>query len=156
MIRPFYRTLPLLLFLLLGATVHCPTAAAQAAPVKGLRLYSRRLHGFYRIGTDSATIIAYNSLKVTVRHPQAFLLGLHQALARRPAPAGHLFGYDDVRLLYVITYADGRIERVQMDAARTILWQHKLFIADSMETLLLAPLTRKQRLAVALAQRSRF
>jgi sugar lactone lactonase YvrE len=151
----FYR-LPLTALVWLWGGVQCLPANAQASSVKRIRMYSRRLDGFTRFPIDSVNIIAYHNWEINVRHPQTFLLSLHQALTPHVAPPNHTFGEGYVRLLYVLTYANGRTERVQMDAAQTVLWHHQLFIADSAAlALLLSPLTRTQRLEIAPPPRAR-
>jgi hypothetical protein len=140
-----------LLFIFSGFCIYYGEAAAQAAPVESIQLYcGNSLTGFTRFPIDSINITFYHKWAVNVQHPQAFLRRLHLALAPQSALVNRKFGHDYVRMLYLITYADGRIERVQQDASRTILWQHQLYVADNeVEKLLLSPLTRKQRLVIA-------
>jgi hypothetical protein len=149
----FYK----LLFIFLGSSICCCEVAAQAASVKSMQMYCcGSLTGFTRFPIDSVTITAYHKWVVNVPHPQAFLRRLHLALAPQSAPVSRKFGHEYVRVLYLITYADGRLERVQQDAARTILWQHQLYSADAkVEKLLLSPLTRKQQLVMASASSKR-
>ena len=146
-----------LLLILLGSCIQCREAAAQTVPVQSIQLYCcSSLNGFTRFSIDSVNITAYPKWEVNVQHPQTFLYHLHQTLVPQSAPVSRKFSYNNVRLLYLITYADGRTERVQQDASRTILWQHQLYLADAkVEKLLLSPLTRKQRLVLAPASLKR-
>lgn len=144
-----YRFNGLLALFLLGSNALCREAAAQSPHVKHIQLYAQRLSAFIRFPIDSLNIIAYNRVEATVRHPHVFLLELERVLALRPAPASREFGHDFVRLLYLVTYADGRTARLQVDRGRAVLWHQKLFLADSATVaLLLSPLTRKQRAAI--------
>ncbi|MBF9237662.1 hypothetical protein I2I05_09670 [Hymenobacter sp. BT683] len=131
-------------------------ANAQSRQVQHLRVYAHGLTKFIRFPIDSVSIVASPRVEATVRRPQSFLRALDRTLARRAAPVGREFGHDFVRLLYLLTYADGRTARLQMDRAGTILWEKKLYVADSATIgLLLSPLTRKQRAAVAPQPRKR-
>jgi hypothetical protein len=131
-------------------------ATAQSRQVQHLQVYAQGLTKFIRYPIDSVSIIASHRVEATVRRPRPFLRALNRALARRPAPGGREFDHAFVRLLYLLTYADGRTARLLMDRSGTILWEKKLYVADSATVgLLLLPFTRKQREAVAPQPRKR-
>ena len=137
-------------FALLGGvcSLFAPGAHAQAKPdqIRNIRWYYLPLGAFVRYGIDSVSIRGHHELEGRVRHPTAFLQGVCLALKPHPAAFNWAFGHDQVRMLFDITYADGRTECMQVDVARTVLWHRQLYRVDSTaEAVLLSVLTRKQQ-----------
>jgi hypothetical protein len=146
MLTTFPRLAATLTLLLTTYIAISSESQAQGLPERVRRIdwYYLPFSAFARYNIDSFNI--RNNQNGCVRRPTAFLLRVHRSLGYRPVESARAFEHGEVRMLFDITYASGRIETLQMDGSRTVLWRHHHYRADStIQAVFLSVFTRKQQ-----------